>query len=228
MDSFGFLFKRFVLLGWMVAASAGVRAGVEKWEPDIQAFEAADRASTLSTGKVMLYGSSSFRLWTNVAAAFPGVPIVNRGFGGSQLSDLNAFYDRVVVPHAPQVLLVYGGDNDIAAGKSADQVVQDFVALVEKVRRDLPQTRIAFVAIKPSPSRLKNLEDQRLANARLSRFATQRRRVDFLDVATPLLDRQGRPDPKYFRSDQLHLNGDGYEQWRRIIGPYLSRWVRSK
>lgn len=213
-------------MGGLGNLEAAAPTGVERWEREIQAFEAADRSAGFDKGKVMLYGSSSFRLWTNVAVQFPGVSIVNRGFGGSQLSDLNAFFERVVVPHAPRVLLIYGGDNDIASGKDAERVFQDFVTLVDKVRRDLPQTRVAFVAIKHSPSRLKDLEEQRLANRRVRRFAAQRRRVDFLEVATPLLNREGKPDPRYFLEDRLHLNGDGYEQWRRVLDPYLRRWSR--
>ncbi len=212
--------------GALFSASAFAQSRVERWESDIRAFEAADRAAEIPKGKVLLYGSSSFRMWTQAATAFPGITVVNRGFGGSQLRDLNAFVERVVVPHAPRVLLVYGGDNDIAGGKSADQVALDFTVLVDKVRRDLPQTRIAFVSIKPSPSRLKNLDEQRLANARVKRFAARHRRVDFIDVASPLLDQEGKPDPRFFVSDRLHLNGEGYEAWRRVLDRYLRRWAQ--
>ncbi|MCC7376411.1 MAG: hypothetical protein IT581_17260 [Verrucomicrobiales bacterium] len=214
------------LVASLFQASALAQTGTERWEPDIRAFEAVDRAGAIAQGKVMLYGSSSFRMWTNAVTAFPGIAVVNRGFGGSQLSDLNAFWQRVVIPHAPQVLLIYGGDNDIAGGKSAETVVRDFKTLVELVHRDLPRTRIAFVSIKHSPSRLKNLEEQRLANRRVKRWAALRRRVDFLDVASPLLDGDGRPDPRFFLGDRLHLNQEGYEQWRRVMDPYLRRWAR--
>src|SRR5690606_20360412 len=120
-------------------------------------------------------------------AAFPGVPIVNRGFGGSELSDLVEHFERVVIPHAPRLLLIYGGDNDIANGKSAARVLADFRELVGKVRRHLPDTEVVFVSVKPSPSRERFLDVQREANDLVRRFAEGEKGVRFIDAATPLL-----------------------------------------
>ncbi len=197
-----------------------------KWESEIVRLEAGLREAPPGAGAVVLYGSSSFRLWTNAVAAFPGHRVVNLGFGGSQLSDLNAFYDRLVRPLEPGILLIYGGDNDLASGKSPAQVEKDFRELVGRVRATSPRTRIAFVAVKPSPSRRNLLGAQREANARVKKFAAWRRRVDFVDVATPLLDSLGEPVPVFFIQDRLHLNGRGYEVWRGVVEPYLRRWDR--
>ncbi len=204
----------------------GALAQSPRWEREIAAFEQADRTSPRPHVQVLFYGSSSFRLWSDLQAAFPGVDLLNRGFGGSELSDLIEFVDRVVIPHAPRLLLIYGGDNDIAAGKSAEVVLHDFEELVKRVRSALPRTRIAFVSVKPSPSREKFLPIQQEANASVRRFAQTHRRVDYIDAATPLLTRNGRPDPRLFRADRLHLNQDGYDIWRRILGKYLHRGDR--
>jgi lysophospholipase L1-like esterase len=209
-----------------LSCGAQSRAAAERFEKEIVAFEDADRLSQPRQIDVLLYGSSSFRLWTNVADAFPGVAILNRGFGGSELSDLNHFLDRVVVPHPPRVLLIYGGDNDLANGKSPEQVLADFKALVERVRQELPRTRVGFVAVKPSPKRQHLLGAQHDANDRVRRFARHHRRVDSIDTATPLLTETGVPDPHYFDSDRLHLNAAGYRVWRRVLEPYLRRWTR--
>ena len=171
----------------------------------------------------MLYGSSSFRLWKDVGRRFPEHRIVNHGFGGSQLSDLNHFFDRLVVPAAPKLLLIYGGDNDIASGKSPRQVLEDFQELVRQAKRKLPGIRIAFLAIKPSPSRAAMLGSQTEANRLVERFARRQRRVDYLDVASPLMNHEGNPDPAYFIHDRLHLNADGYDRWVEVLRPYLLR-----
>jgi lysophospholipase L1-like esterase len=195
-----------------------------RFEREIAAFEAADRAAApLKPAGVLLYGSSSFRLWKDVAEAFPTANLVNRGFGGAHLSDLNHFFDRVVVPQAPRIVLVYGGDNDIASGKSPETVLSDFKELVERIHKTFPRARVCFVAIKPSPSRLKFLEAHLKANELVRRYAQSARRVDFVDTATPILNEEGKPDPKYFVADQLHLGPAGYEVWREVIGKYLER-----
>lgn len=209
------------LLQLALAAAPLAAAEPSRWENDIAAFEKADRESPPRPGGVMLYGSSSFRLWRDVGAAFPGVPIVNRGFGGSELSDLVEHFERVVIPHAPRLLLIYGGDNDIANGKSAARVLADFRELVGKVRRHLPDTEVVFMSVKPSPSRERFLDVQREANDLVRRFAEGEKGVRFIDAATPLLDGQGRPDPKYFLDDRLHLNAAGYEAWRQVLAPLL-------
>lgn len=172
----------------------------------------------------MLYGSSSFRLWSDTAARFPHHDILNRGFGGSELSDLNEFFARLVLPAAPRLLLIYGGDNDLASGKSPERVLQDFQELISLVRKQLPKTRVGFVAIKPSPSRLALLPAQNEANRLVRRYARGLRRVDFLDVASPLLREDGTPDPACFQGDRLHLNGAGYDRWMEVLGPYVQRW----
>jgi lysophospholipase L1-like esterase len=211
-----------VVLALSLGVVMGVRGDPSRWDGDIAAFEVLDPSPVKP--QVLLYGSSSFRLWTNVAQAFPGISVLNRGFGGSQLSDLNFYFERAVVPHRPRILLVYGGDNDLAEGKTPAEVLADFHDLVGRARRILPQTRVAFLAVKPSPKRENLLALQKDANERVRSYAQGRRRVDFLDTATPLLTGEGRPDPRLFRPDQLHLNEAGYERWRRVLEPYIRRW----
>jgi lysophospholipase L1-like esterase len=209
-------------------AGASQRLGPlsDRWEPEISALERRVSREAVGTGGVVFYGSSSFRMWTNVVEAFPGHRVVNLGFGGSQLSDLNRYFDRLVPPLQPRLLLIYGGDNDLAAGKTPAQVESDFRELVGRVRGRLPQTRVAFVSVKPSPSRLKWLEAQQLANDRVRRMAARWRRVDYLDAATPLMGASGQPEGRFFGPDRLHMNGEGYAVWRKVLEPYVERWDR--
>lgn len=213
--------------GWLLAhAAATTAADPSRWEKEISGLETRMHATPRAAHPVLFYGSSSFRLWTNLAAAFPQYAVVNHGFGGSELSDQQAFIDRLVVPVQPSVLLIYGGDNDLASKKTAERVRDDFAQLVEMVHARLPKVRIAFVAVKPSPSRAALLGEQQRANALVRAYTRHQRRVDFLDVATPLLGKDGQPDPRFFIADRLHLNGDGYEVWRQVIAPYLKRWAK--
>jgi lysophospholipase L1-like esterase len=147
--------------------------------------------------------------------------VIKRGFGGSQLSDCVKHLSRLVLRYRPETVLVYAGDNDLAAGTAPAEVLRRFTAFVQGVHRDLPQTRIIYISIKPSPSRIDLLPEIREANALIRVYADREGNVDFVDVYTPMLDATGKPRRELFRDDQLHLNADGYALWKRVIAPEL-------
>lgn len=191
------------------------------WEQDMQRFAALDATFPPPHQGVLFVGSSSIRLWETLAADFPGIPVINRGFGGSELRDSTFYADRIVVPYAPRQIVVYAGENDLQAGRTPQQVALDFRAFVQRVRRDLPKARIAYISNKPSPSRVRLLEAQRQANA-LIKAEAGRLHVDYIDVFTSMLDANGQPRAELFAEDRLHMNRVGYELWRDKIAPYLS------
>lgn len=190
------------------------------WETDMQRFEASDAQSPPPRGGVLFIGSSSIRFWDTLAQDFPGVPVINRGFGGSELRDSTWYADRIIVPYAPHQILIYAGDNDLNAGRTPQQLRADFIAFVERVRRDLPKAKIAYISNKPSPSRAQLLPVQREANTLIAAEA-QRLGVDYIDIFTPMLDASGQPDESLFIEDRLHMNRAGYVIWQRAIAPYL-------
>ena len=190
------------------------------WEADMQRFEAADAQSPPPRGGVLFIGSSSIRFWDTLAQDFPGVPVINRGFGGSELRDSTWYADRIIVPYAPRQILIYAGDNDLNAGRTPQQLRADFIAFVERVRRDLPKAKIAYISNKPSPSRAQLLPVQRAANTLIAAEA-KRLGVDYIDIFTPMLDASGQPDESLFIEDRLHMNRAGYVIWQRAIAPYL-------
>ena len=213
--------QRFLAVSLLALSVTFARAATNqfsKWEKEIQNFEAADRAQMPPTNAVLFIGSSSIRLWTNLAAAFPNVQTIRRGFGGSQMADAAHFADRLVLKYKPRHVLVYEGDNDLAAGKSPEDVVTDFNDLVAKIHAELPKTKISFISIKPSPSREK-LRDKAVAtNGAIKKLAKWNPRLEYIDVWNPMLGPDGKPMPDIFVADNLHLNGKGYEIWRKVIG----------
>ena len=199
-----------------------------RFEAEILAFENADRVSPPPAEPVLFTGSSTIRMWTNLAAVFPDYPVLNRGFGGSLMSDLLYYFDRVVAVYEPALIVVYEGDNDLAGGKSVDQVYADYVTFLGKVKEQLPGTDVAFLAVKPSPSRAAYLEAARQLNARLQELAAADPAVLFIDVFTPMLDGAGQPRPELFGSDMLHMNAAGYALWKTVVGPVLDEWADSR
>ncbi len=191
------------------------------WEQDMQRFAAVDAAMPPPRHAVLFIGSSSIRYWDTLATDFPGVPVINRGFGGSEIRDSTYYADRIVVPYAPRQIVLYAGDNDLNSGRSPQQVREDFHAFVARVRRDLPKVAVAYISSKPSPSRAHLLDAQREANALIRRDIATMKNVEFIDVFTLMLDTNGQPREDLFIEDRLHLNRAGYELWRQVIAPFL-------
>jgi len=199
------------------------RAHHLQYEPDIRAFEAADKTNPPPKDAVLFIGSSSIRKWTSAPTQFPGHQIINRGFGGSYLSDSVAFADRIVIPYRPRLVVLYAGDNDIAGGCKPEEVSRAFQTFVAKVREELPQTTIAFIAIKPSPSREKFLEQNREANRLIHEFIGADPKLLYLDVFTAMRTADRHTRSELFESDRLHLNEAGYQLWAEILKPVLDR-----
>jgi lysophospholipase L1-like esterase len=192
------------------------------WDQAFEAFAADDQSHPHPEGGVLFVGSSSIRLWSDLQDQFKDLPVViNRGFGGSQLADCVKNLNRLVIRYRPSTVLVYAGDNDLAAGTTPDEVLHRFTAFVEGVHRELPDTRIAYISIKPSPSRVGLLPQIRQTNALIRDYTQHQDRVAFIDVYTPMLDASGAPRNELFRADLLHLNADGYALWKRVIGPHV-------
>ncbi len=201
------------------ALRAAPPAGSSRWEPEIRAFEAQDRTNPPPVDAVLFIGSSSFRLWKTMAQDLAGERVINRGFGGSEIHDSTVFAERIIFPYHPRMIVLYAGDNDLAAGKSVEEVVEDYSELVHKVRVQLPKVRIAFVSIKPSPSRWRLKDKIVEANRQIAGMKDDR--LAFIDVFTPMLGPDGNPRQDLFEKDGLHPNEKAYKIWAARIRPYL-------
>jgi lysophospholipase L1-like esterase len=205
-----------------VGQSTGEKPTTNKWEKDIAAFEAQDAISRPPRRAVLFVGSSSIRLW-NLKESFPDLETINRGFGGSELADSVRYADRIVIKHRPRIVVLYAGDNDIAAGKSPKRVLSDFQQFVRVVQSRLPNTNIIYIAVKPSIKRWSLIDKIRETN-RLIRdeIAAQKTdRLAFLDTEKPMLGDDGRPRADLLQDDGLHLNREGYKLWTSLLRPLL-------
>ena len=192
-----------------------------RYEPEIRAFETADRAAMPAAGGIVFFGSSSIRRWTSLTTDFPGLPVLNRGFGGSTFPEANHYVARAVLAYHPRMVVVYEGDNDLTVGRTPQQVLADYREFVRLVRDSLPAARIVVIGIKPSPSRWQLADQQREAN-RLVREAVARDTLQsYVDVFTPMLGDSGRPRPELFVGDSLHMTAAGYAIWRAQVAPHL-------
>ena len=193
------------------------------FEKEVLAFEAQDAANPPIEGQILLYGSSTLRLWSTYETDFANskYKVVNRGFGGSQTSDANKLFDRVVMPHKPKIIFFYEGDNDIGSGKSVDTVWADFNTFYQKVKTQLPKTKVVYFAIKPSPSRIEQMDQQKAFNGMVKKMANREKRLKYLETFKIMLDKEGKPDPKLFKKDMLHMNAEGYALWTKKVQKLL-------
>ena len=215
-----FPFRRIAAL--LLAAVGGAAIGGDAgFASEIAQLEAADRAQPPAPGGIVFVGSSSIRLWPDLRADFPGAPVLNRGFGGATLPDVVYYAPRIVLPARPRLIVLYAGDNDLAAGRTPEQVAADYAAFVALVRRALPETRLVYIAIKPSPSRWALAGAMQRANALIAAQVARDSLAAFVDVFARMLGADGRPQPALYRADSLHMTPAGYALWRARLAPLV-------
>ncbi len=221
------VFRLFLLFWLGVAATAAAApdntADPRRFEKEIAAFETFDKTNPPPKNAILFLGSSSIRRWTTLARDFPGHKVFNCGFGGSELSDSVYYFDRIVLPYQPKMIVLYAGSNDINAERTPENVADDFGAFVRKVESALPDTKVAFISINASPSRWKDVKKIKEANRHIAAFMAGNKKLIFIDVFPAMLDREGKPQPELYVQDRLHLNAKGYAIWTSVIAPYLDK-----
>jgi lysophospholipase L1-like esterase len=194
----------------------------DPWAAAFEAFAREDAEHAPQPGGVVFVGSSSIRLWASLRQQFAGWPVVQRGFGGSQMRDCAQRVERLVAPYQPRLVILYAGDNDLEAGRTPQQVLADFQSFVDGARRRQPGLPIAFISIKPSPARSRLMGRVREANRLIRDYAQRTEGLRFVDVYSRMVDAEGRPRAELFSPDELHMNADGYALWKSAIEQSVS------
>ena len=192
----------------------------KKFEKEILAFEKLDSLRQPPKNANLFVGSSSIRLWRTIDSDFPKNAILNRGFGGSNLVDLEGYIPRIVTKYAPAKIFIYSGENDIAEGVTAQETLERFQKVFTKIRESLPNVPIVFISIKPSESRWAQFQTQKEANQLIKSYLQTQPNAEFINIVGKMLLR-GKPNPSLFIADKLHMNRKGYETWMKKVKKYL-------
>ena len=179
-----------------------------------------DKKNTFEKNGILFIGSSSIRKW-KTSEYFNYKSIINRGFGGSHISDINYYFNTIIFTYRPKIIVFYAGDNDIAGKKGPDQVLEDYIEFVGHVKKNIKQARIIYLPIKPSPSRWSLWGNMAETNRLIKMFIDSDDQQIYLDTATPMLNNRGKPSGHLFVSDSLHLSEEGYDLWSGILKPAL-------
>jgi len=191
---------------------------------EIRYFKKLDSLKFPPKNAVLFIGSSSFTRWKDVSDYFPGHTIINRGFGGSSLPDVIHYTPDIVFPYEPKQVVIYCGENDFTAagGIEAAVVVERVKELIALIRTRYPKIPIAYISIKPSPSREKYFAQMKEANAAIKKWMKKKKRnLSFINVFDAMLNKDGSLKKEIFVEDNLHMNAEGYKIWQQIIEPYL-------
>ena len=204
-------------------SNAAAQPTVNPYEKDIRAFEAADKTNPPPPGAILLAGDSQFTKWKAVHEDLPEYRIINRGFGGSKMSDLLFYTDRIVLPYKPRMIVINEGGNDIHGGRTPEQLLADMTNFVGRVQKVLPDTVIVFGGLTPSPARWSETDTRLRFNRMLKDYLGRGKNLVYLDLFDAFLGADGKPDEKLFLEDKLHNSAAGYAVRARLMRPVLGR-----
>ncbi len=194
-----------------------------RWEKEISAFERMAATNPPPKDSFVFIGSSTIARWKSLAQDYAGQPVVNRGFGGSEIVDATHFASRVIFPYAPKIVLLRAGGNDLWAGKSAEQVFTDFKEFAETVHAKLPATKIIFISLSPSLARWKQHEQEKQLNTLAAGYIADKAWLQYVETYDLPLGADGRPRAELFVADQLHFNAAGYKLLAERVRPCLPK-----
>ena len=218
-----FILIALVFTGFLVANAQSSKNYL--FADEIKAFKKLDSATFPAKKQILFAGSSSFRKWTNVQSDFPDHKIINRGFGGSTLSDVIYYADDIIFPYHPKQIVIYCGENDIASSDTITAVImlKRYQQLFFLIRSKMKRVEIDFVSIKPSPSRAKFRATVERSNQLIKDFIAKQKHAKYINVFDAMLNEDGTIKQEIFLKDDLHMNEKGYAIWQKIIEPYLKK-----
>ncbi len=198
---------------------------LDRFEKSIAKFEKTDVDKPFAPGGVVFTGSSSIASWANLDKYFPGIPVLNRGFGGSTIPEVNHYLDRVVLKHKPAAVVLFCGGNDIAGKRSPEQVFADFQTFYKKIHETLPETKIFYLSIHTPPGRVAQAESIQAVNNAIQEECRKNPKLSFVNISPLMKTADGKPDPDLYR-DPLHPTPKAYEKWAEVLRPLLQPYAK--
>jgi lysophospholipase L1-like esterase len=215
----------FTLLIFLSLTSCLYGQKLDRFESTITEFEKEDKNQGLKPEAILFTGSSSIKMWKTLAEDFSPIQVINRGFGGSTIPEVTYYADRIILPHKPKLIVFYCGENDLANDEAKSGLaLKSFKEFSEWMKNSLPDTKLFFIAIKPSIRRWHYWPKMNEANKLLKTYINQHNNYFFIDVASKMLDNDGVVLQDIFIEDNLHLNEKGYSIWTETIKPVVEKY----
>ena len=193
-----------------------------RYQKELDRFAREDERKGIRTGGIVFTGSSSIKMWRHLEDNMAPIQVLNRGFGGATMPEVNGHFELLIARHQPRIVVLYAGENDISNNiyGVADPLgsLQRYMSMMEE---SLPYTKTIFVSMKPSPLRWEWWEKISDGNALVKAYCDKTPNLDYLDVTADMIGEDGRPRPEIFLRDSLHMNQNGYDLWTKRIKPLL-------
>ncbi len=212
------MFALLILVGTLNAQTPENR-----FEKNVQAYETADKTAPPPKNAILLVGDSQFFRWKTLGEDLPDYTIINRGIDSFQFSDILHFFDRLVLPYKPRMIVLHVGGNDVHNGKPAERVLGDFKTFVAKVRTVQPNVPIAFSSTTPGPGRWDEADKRKQTNKLLKDYIATQKNLHFIDLWDAMLTKEGQPREELWVADRVHPNHDGYLVRVKIMRPLLGK-----
>ena len=214
---------KLVLLSSLIILSflKGYTQEAERFQSEVDKLIAIEHTVGDSDRVLLFTGSSSIRMWKTLQDYFEGYYTINNGFGGSHMSDLLFYSEDLVHVFNPEMIFIYEGDNDIAAGKNKKEIAKSTKRLLKEIKKKHPGTTVVLIAAKPSPLRWDFKKEYEDLNAYFEKLASRKKNIYYADVWDPMLDDKGMVIKELFIEDDLHMNEDGYIIWGKVLNDLL-------
>ncbi|MEN8120652.1 MAG: GDSL-type esterase/lipase family protein [Bacteroidota bacterium] len=202
---------------------------LDRFYMEIDKFKKDDSLQPYKTTDIVFVGSSSIRKWKDLKKDMKNLNVLNRGFGGSTVPEAIFYSDILILKHKPKKIVFYSGDNDIADLKSStDQIIESYKYFFRLINKELPNTSLFILSIKPSPARWRYWKKAFKINTQLTNICAQNSNYTFIDVSSSMIDSTGNLNAGLFLKDRIHLNKKGYKLWADIIFPVISENTKTE
>ncbi len=188
-----------------------------RFEQEIIAFEQQDKENGIDTGNILFVGSSSIRMWTSLEEDMKGFKVLNRGFGGATTAEVRQYYDRIIKPYKPKVIVIYVGENDIAEGMKPTMVYDEVTNLFSRIKDDFPESKIVYLSMKPSIARWDLWTDFKAGNKKIKKITEFYKSIYYIETADVMLNDEDSIRTDIFIEDGLHMNAKGYADWTKLV-----------
>ena len=174
-------------------------------------------------GKILFTGSSSIRFWDSLEEDMKPLEVLNRGFGGAQISHVIYHFEEIIKPYEPKAIVFFCGTNDLTALKTPKETLKDFKKFLNLVRNEFGNIKVYVIGIKPTVDRLYLDKEERIFNSSIKLLASDDAYLEYINIWDPMLNQDGTRMPELFIEDGLHMNKKGYEVWTKKVRESLGK-----
>ena len=184
-------------------------------------------SATAAPAPTVLLGDSFFATYAswfalgNAQAGAPLVPVNNAGVGGQQVDVMTARIGTDVAPYAPEVVILHGGTNDIAASVSTATMQARYTACLDALLA-IPTVTDVVVCTPPPQTGITGGELTVLSEVRAWLLALDRDGVTVVDTGMAMSTGDGITSDAAKRVDTVHPNAVGAQAMADVLDGVLA------